>query len=227
MNTQPYTIYDLECTALPEEQLLELMPELNAPSNYTNPDKIREAIAAKKKAWMEDAALSALTGTILCIGLKFETGERKMLMGDEAQILREFFTIISDQKEVTGGATIYLGYNNFEFDNVYICRRAWLLGVPVPRWIRNGRYWHSAFQDIRATWQLGDRTASTGGMNGLAKALGVQQKTGSGRDFGKLWQSDRNAAIAYCLTDLDITEAIGIKMGIITPRNTEQDELPL
>lgn len=219
---QAYTIFDLECCALPEAQLISRMPEFDAPANLKDPAKILAAIAEKKRKWLDDAALDALTGTILCIGIRTGSGEG-VLAGEETVILESFFKHLESRKEETGGACSFIGYNSHSFDLPYILRRSWLLGVPVPSWIRNGRYWHSCFVDLREIWQCGDRQASTGGLDGLARAMGLGSKTGSGKDFGRLWNEDREAAAAYCLNDLLLTEKIAARMGVI--RNAPH-ELP-
>jgi len=214
--------YDIETTGADDSVLDALTPEFSAPSNYTKPEAIKKYIDAAIESWKDKAALSAITGKILCIGLS-ENFNACVLDGDgdEASLLREFWSHLDSVKEETAGAFIAFGYNTHSFDLPMLCRRSWLNGITIPAWIRRGRYFHDAFIDLREVWQLGDRNESTGGLNGLAKAFGCGEKLGSGKHFGKLWNEDREAALAYALQDIALTEAIAMKMGVIQPRSQE------
>ena len=217
---QPYLIYDLECTSKPESELESLMPEFQASGVLKDPAKILADIAAKKQKWMDDAALSAITGQLLCIAIS-ESGNKGVIDGTEEEILREFWNHCSSLKEESAGACIFVGYNSHSFDLPWLIRKSWLLGVTVPSWLRRGRYFSDLCVDLREVWQCGDRNESTGGLNGLAKAFGVGEKNGSGKHFGKLWNEDREAALAYALQDIALTEAIAMKMGVIQSRSQE------
>ena len=217
---QPYLIYDLECTSKPESELESLMPEFQASGVLKDPVKILADIAAKKQKWMDDAALSAITGQLLCVGIS-ESGNKGVIHGTEEDILREFWYHCSSLKEESAGACIFVGYNSHSFDLPWLIRKSWLLGIQVPMWVRRGRYFHESFQDLKEIWQCGDRNESTGGLNGLAKAFGCGEKLGSGKHFGRLWGEDREAALAYALQDIALTEAIAMKMGVIQPISQE------
>jgi len=217
---QPYLIYDLECTSKPESELESLMPEFQASGVLKDPVKILADIAAKKQKWLDDAALSAITGQLLCVGIS-ESGNKGVIHGTEEDILREFWYHCSSLKEETAGACIFVGYDSHRFDLPWLIRKSWLLGVTVPMWVRRGRYFHESFQDLKEIWQCGDRNESTGGLNGLAKAFGCGEKLGSGKHFGRLWGEDREAALAYALQDIALTEAIAMKMGVIQPISQE------
>jgi hypothetical protein len=217
---QPYLIYDLECTSKPESELESLMPEFQASGVLKDPAKILADIAAKKQKWLDDAALSAITGTLLCIGIS-ESGNSGVIHGTEEAILREFWDHCSSMKEESAGACIFVGYNSHSFDLPWLIRKSWLLGVPVPSWIRRGRYFSDLWTDLREVWQCGDRQESTGGLSGLARAFGLGDKLGSGKHFGKLWAEDREAAIAYVMKDIQITEQLALRMGVIQPRSND------
>ena len=38
--------------------------------------------------------------------------------------------------------------------------------------------------------------------------LGLGEKAGNGADFSNLWQTDREAAINYCLRDVQLTQQV-------------------
>src|SRR5665647_1809363 len=85
-------IFDIETAPLPEAELIPFMPEFEAPGNFKDPEKIKAAIEAKRKAWLEDAALDPMTGCVLCIGMLI--GDRFDLISEhatEANILQDFW----------------------------------------------------------------------------------------------------------------------------------------
>jgi hypothetical protein len=212
-------ILDIETGSLPALALAKLMPEFTAPKNIKDPVKVAEAIEAKRAAFVDDAALDALTGRIVAVGILAVDGDTETPAilhgdGDEAALLREtWHTLTAWHDSPPSG--VMVTYNGHSFDLPYLVRRSWLLGVPVPLWVRRGRYWCDAFVDIREAWQCGDRTASTGGLDGLARAFGLAGKNGSGKHFAALWHSDRAAAEFYLLNDLKLTAAIAGKMGVL------------
>ena len=79
--------------------------------------------------------------------------------------------------------------------------------------IREGRHWSDTFLDLRETWQLGNRQLA-GSLDSISKAFGLSGKTGSGAEFGKLWANPttRSQAEAYLRKDLELTEAIYLRM---------------
>jgi hypothetical protein len=77
----------------------------------------------------------------------------------------------------------------------------------VPYWIRNGRYWNDLVVDLREVWQLGDNRAH-GSLAAISRHLGLGEKAGHGAEFANLWQTNRQAAIDYCLQDVKLTQQV-------------------
>lgn len=204
-------VFDIETGPLPETQLKELMPEFEAPANLKDPEKIKAAIESKRKAWIEDAALSPLTGEVLAIGLWID-GTYVIISepATEAMMLHEFWDAIQDSN---GGHHI-VGWNCRLFDIPFLIRRSWKFRVTVPLTVRGKRYWESQITDLRDVWQCGDRQAP-GSLDAVAKHLGIGSKTGSGKDFANLWKSDRPKAIEYLKNDLDMTAEIAKRFGVL------------
>lgn len=203
-------IFDIETGPLPEPELVRLEPQFEAARNLKDPEKIRADIEAKKQAWREGAALSAITGQVLAIGVlindKFESW-----IGPEKDILELFW---SEWIGVRQTQVEFVGFNILGFDLPFMVRRSWHHRVEVPHDLRsNGRYWHPRFIDLRELWQFGDRQAA-GKLDDLAKHLGVGAKNGSGADFARLLESDRAAAIAYLENDIRLTAAVH---GVLCP----------
>jgi hypothetical protein len=73
--------------------------------------------------------------------------------------------------------------------------------------LRQGRYWNDLVVDLREVWQLGDSRAH-GSLASICRHLGLGEKAGNGADFSLLWNTDRQAAIDYCLQDVRLTQAV-------------------
>ena len=61
--------------------------------------------------------------------------------------------------------------------------------------------------DMREVWQLGDNRAH-GSLGAISRHLGLGDKAGNGADFSLLWNTDRQAAIDYCLRDVQLTQQV-------------------
>jgi uncharacterized protein YprB with RNaseH-like and TPR domain len=213
-------VFDIETGPLPEGELENLMPRFDPAEvklgNIKDAEKIKSRIAEAERNhridFIEGAALDALTGRVLAIGLIFEDGSFSVIgHDDEAAILRDFWRI-------TRGSRM-IGFNSNSFDLPFLIRRSLRHRVLVPREIRSGRYWSSTMVDLRDAWQMGDRQAR-GSLNAIARHLNLGQKTGQGADFARLWNSDRDRAVAYLRQDVELTARIAEAMRVIAPANT-------
>ena len=212
-------IFDIETTGLPEGELAALLPAFDPAEvktgNIKDPEKvaakIAEAEANHRRDFFERAALDALTGRVLVIGLVEEGLIRVIEHQDEAALLTAFWELCQGEM---GRINRMVGFNTHLFDLPFLIRRSWKLGIAVPMGIRRGRFWAEEMVDIRNEWQLGDRMAR-GSLDTIAKHLGVGQKNGDGKEFGKLWATDREAAIAYLNNDLTLTALIAGRLGAL------------
>lgn len=211
MTTPKSIVFDIETCSLPESELAPFIPTFDPPANYKDPDKIKAALDAKRKDWIESCALDPITGRVLAIGM-LVNGEFVLISepATESTMLYEFWDAIQ------GGGIIHklVGFNCFLFDLPFLIRRSWKLGLPVPFGVREGRYWNDRITDLRDVWQMGDRQAS-GSLDTIAKHLGIGKKSGSGADFAKLWNENREQAIAYIKNDLSLTAEIAKKLGVL------------
>jgi hypothetical protein len=48
----------------------------------------------------------------------------------------------------------------------------------------------------------------SGSLGAISRHLGLGDKTGTGADFSLLWNTDRQAAIDYCLRDVQLTQQV-------------------
>lgn len=204
--------FDIETGPLPESELRAIMPPFDPDSvkcgNLKDPEKIAAKIAESKASYESDyinnAALDALTGRVLCIGLLQSGIFTGLCDPDESKLLAEFWSMVAGRRLV--------GFNTHLFDLPFLIRRSLKYGLRPPEGIRKGRYWSDDMVDLRDLWQMGDRQAH-GSLDSIAKHFGVGAKTGNGKDFAKLWATDRLKALDYLQTDLFLTAAIAQRMG--------------
>lgn len=150
-------IFDIETGPVPEPELARVKPTFTANRSYKDPAKIAADLAEKEAAWRENAALSAVTGRVLAIGMIDAFGHTTIVhdSADEAMVIRRFWLELTNTSPPYRPA-IWGGFGIFHFDLPFLIRRSWRLGLKIPP-IRNGRYWSEKFVDLREVWQCGDR----------------------------------------------------------------------
>lgn len=183
--------------------------------------KVAAAEAAHRANFISSAALAPESGKVLAIGYAVIGDEGspavdfKAAIGDERELLGEFWGIVRDSFQGRSERTLFVGFNIREFDLPFLVARSWILGVAVPPVYQlRGRYpnWSSAFIDLRDLWVLG-RNSGRSNLDTVARALTGQGKSGSGADFAADLASNPDQAIAYLRTDLELTCAVAVKMG--------------
>ena len=212
MPANPTIIFDIETGPLPVDQLH--IPPFNPAEvklgNIKNPDLIAEKIQKAEEShtadYIRNAALDALSGQVLCIGYRFQHDKPAVLCSDadgEAVMLIQFWRLLSDLERQPK----LVGFNIKSFDLPFLIKRSWKHRIQVPYWLRQGRYWNDLVIDLREVWQLGDSRAH-GSLASICRHLGLGEKAGNGADFSLLWNTDRQAAIDYCLQDIKLTQAV-------------------
>lgn len=212
MPSNPTIIFDIETGPMPVDQLR--IPPFNPAEvklgNIKNPDLIAEKIQKAEESHTADyirhAALDALSGQVLCIGYRFQHDKPAVLCSDadgEAVMLIQFWRLLSDLERQPK----LVGFNIKSFDLPFLIKRSWKHRIQVPYWLRQGRYWNDLVIDLREVWQLGDSRAH-GSLASICRHLGLGEKAGNGADFSLLWNTDRQAAIDYCLQDIKLTQAV-------------------
>jgi len=199
--------WDIETEAYPESELIPIMPEFTAPSNYKDVAAIQKAISEKKRQWIEDAALSAQTARVLCIGIR-EDGEFTCFEGNEETILHSFWSLW------TSHTREFIGFYTHQFDLPFLIQRSWKLGIPVPIKPFTKSWDVPNSKDLAEYWKCGSRDCHSGGLDGLACFFGLARKTGKGRDFAKLYRTNHGAAMLYLERDVEIIEGVAGRMGV-------------
>lgn len=210
---------DIETGPLPEAELSAVMPEFEPAANLKDPEKIKANIEAKKAKWMADAALSPLTGEVLCIGYIIEDG---FIMDErpEPELLGHFWDLVQENLFDDPSLIVhFIGWCCHKFDLPFLIKRSVRYGIPIPFGVRlqgAGRgqhsYWNEKLVDLMVQWQLGDREAESS-LDSVARFLGVGQKSGKGADFAFLWKNDKVAARKYLENDCRLLQGIHQKMG--------------
>lgn len=214
MTTNHPIVFDIETGPLPDSEILPFMPTEWPLGNVKDPEKIKAAIEAKKKAWIADAALEPMTGQVLAIGLLIN--EAFVLISEpqtEAMMLHEFW----DSIQGSGSIHQIIGFCSNTFDLPFLVKRSWHHDVEVPQALFSGnpRYpWSKQAVDLHEYWQLGDRQAS-GSLDTVSKHLRIGAKTGNGADFSGLWATNRESAVAYLKNDLELTAKMAKKFKLI------------
>lgn len=205
--------FDIETGPLPLAELV--IPQFNPADvkvgNTKNPDliaeKIRQAEENHTSDYIRNAALDALSGQVLAIGYQWEDEKPSILCSDtdgEKVMLQNFWSVLDtgmDRKPQL------IGFNVKPFDLPFLIKRSWKHRVTVPYWLRQGRYWSDLVVDLREVWQLGDNRAH-GSLSAISRHLGLGEKAGNGAHFAELFRTDRQAAIDYCLRDVELTQQV-------------------
>ena len=211
-----YLCFDVETAPLSEDEVLaQFEAELVKVGNLKDPAKIKEKRDTAKLDFLEDAALHATTGRILCIGLLDVRKDEFQIIEDphgEGEIapLCQFWTTMRGW-ETDGLVSKFIGFNILGFDLPFIIRRSWHHGIPVPTWVWDGRYFNRRFIDLMLQWQIGNRQDSIS-LDKLARFVGLGGKSHSGKEFAGLYASDHDAAIDYCKNDLQLCADIAQRM---------------
>lgn len=144
-------VFNIETAGLPKDEILHLMPEFSAPSNYKDAEKIQAYKAKKQEEWLLDASCSALSGKVLAIALQEPCKDVAFFAdgADEAQILQKFWDFYRNHCDCR-----FVGFGCNGFDIPFLVRRSWLNRVVVPNIFR-GRFLNGNFVDLLQVWGCG------------------------------------------------------------------------
>lgn len=163
---------------------------------------------------LENAALDAMTGRIVCIGLLIEdkdgTTESVLMDQDERKLLKSFW-------EMLRPTDLLIGHNLLEFDLPFIRQRSWICGVRPSRTIDMRRFYTVEVVDTLQLWtNWGYKKGAT--LDNLGRILNCGQKLASGGDVGTWWAAgDYDSIRRYCLEDVRITYRIYCRLTYRQP----------
>ena len=212
--------FDIETGPASDEAIEALAPEFKPEDvktgNLTDLKKIADKVEGARvehfAAIKKKAALRAEYSELLALGWNGPDG-LEILHRDvtpEPKMLSIFWH--AAQVAYQGGHTL-AGHCIKSFDLPYLARRSFVHGVVVPRELRPQRlrFWPYMFFDTAEAWSFGDPQSRIG-LDRLARFLGLEGKNGTGEHFGKLYNDDQVAALAYLEQDLKVSKAVAEKL---------------
>jgi predicted PolB exonuclease-like 3'-5' exonuclease len=205
-----HVYFDIETG--PAENATDFEPQFEAPKNIKDPAKIEAALAEKRADWLDRLALSAVTGQVLAVGMVIGDGEITTLASDDERTL--LLQLWMDLHNLPSqGDHRLVGWNLTGFDLPFLLRRSWVHNIPVPEWIFYSSRRLSDFHiDLMRVW-CGENPQDRISLDTVSRLFGVGKKSGSGKDFAKLWKEDWQAALAYLHQDVELTRAVARRMG--------------
>lgn len=141
--------------------------------------------------------LDNLFERIICICVQnLDTKEIHTFCGkDEKKILEDFYKLVD--------SSCLYGYNNQSFDDVFVTRRAVVLGVKVTN------YTSIDLRKIVNGFKYSYNRYEKGSLRDWAVALGEKVETHNGSEMFKLWKEGETEKIkAHCLEDIKITRKL-------------------
>lgn len=207
--------YDLETEGLPVEQISKLMPELEAGGNVKDPAKIALVIEEKKKDWLDKTALKAITGKIVAVTSAWDDDEPVMAIGDEKMLIQ---SLMKSLLNVIGLNAQAYAWNGSGFDLPFLCQRAAVHNIPafaqLTTKFKNRYSWNEDLIDPKLVWSNYSPDHTGTSLKSVALALGVGEKSGSGKDFAELLKTNPSEAERYALADIILLRGIVKRMGI-------------
>jgi hypothetical protein len=195
----------------------------------TNFEKMKNQNLQK---FIDDAALHAETCRVCAIGVRGERGAAILGVdaatpmdadvdhdnSEESTIIQKFWSKVD--AALTAKRRL-IGVNIYGFDLPILCRRSFILGVPIPEGVRRGRYWNELFVDLMDVWGCGKPNFYIS-LNNLGGILGVggkeKENPCDGAGFHKYWyggKEERELAKRYLLNDLAKPWKIAEKMMLV------------
>ncbi len=199
---------DLESGPLPDDQLDRLKPVFVANRTLKDSGKIAIDLADKEAAWRERASLDAKTAQVLVVGTMDEAGNFGTIEGNERDLLKAFW-------ETWAMADKLVGFCVRSFDIPTLAKRSFILGVPVPMDLMDGRYISHKVICLQERFTLFSRDTVGESLDAICKAFGIGEKSGKGADFARLWREDKKAALLYLRQDCRLVLELGKRLGVI------------
>ena len=194
-------------------------------------ENVAKAEAEQFEKFKAGAALDATTGRVVAIG--WDRGDIAPWIIDcdgdeqaEAAGLAQFWTQVTS---CIGRSMPMVGFACHTFDIVFLRQRSWILGVPIPSGVMQGRYPNPLFIDVMKEWVC-HQPGKYIKLDTVAKACGLAGKASGqftlpsgevvlvdGENFYKAWRRPdcRKLAEEYLLADLRIPAEVAMRMGIV------------
>lgn len=200
-------VFNIETAGLPKDEILHLMPEFSAPSNYKDEAKIQTWKAKKQEEWFLDASGSALSGKILAIAIQEPFKNASFFADDDEKTLLQSFWDFYRRHYTCR----FVGFGCNSFAIPFLVRRSWANRVAVPNIFR-GRFLNGNFLDLMQVWGCGTSERAT--LANLAKFFGLKYEPNPS-PFEAMWIVNRESALDAMRRDVLAIRYIGEIMGVI------------
>ncbi len=222
-------VLDIETLQAPREEwekLVGLTPESRDPAGAQFADLFSRADAEAQRLRDDEAyERSSFDGTfsrIACIGTLWFSNEMEprgavCWFGDsEAAILRGFWSKVGENRP-----SLFVTHNGLGFDLPFIKKRSIIHQIKPSVDISLARFRTEPVFDTMAVWSNWDNRGWVK-LDVLARALGVETKSGSGDQVAGMWAKGRWKEVAqYCLQDTYVTYACFCRMKFRQPLSRE------
>jgi hypothetical protein len=248
MTKQPYLVFDIETKGIPAlvdrygDKYEEFDESAVKYGNARDAQKRAEILAQKRAdheagrdafmaAQRAKAALNPFTAQVLCIGVK-RTGQEPHIIAEssEARTLDAFWKMVGNAMDIGNGMhyaaaeTVFYsgcGDPSKKFDLDFIVTRSRILGIPVPDYVRRGRFYHESFVDLAEVFLLSQRDKYLS-LSKCADLLGIfdahddvirktDEDVVTGANFAQFWEQNsagRELATSYLLNDVRLAAHI-------------------
>ena len=207
-------VLDIETVQSPKEEWARL-----AGIDMVAADNLLEAGEAAQQD--KDYDKSSFDGTysrIVCIGMiafsdsMEPQGAMAWYGGQEKELLQQFWAWMGKARP-----GLVITHNGLGFDLPFIKKRSIIHQVKPTMEISLVKFRTEPVYDTLAIWSNWDSRGWVK-LDVLARALGVETKSGSGKQVADMWQAGRGKEIAeYCLQDCYVTYACYSKMTFREP----------
>jgi len=207
-------VLDIETVQAPKEEWAEL-----AGVSLVAADNLLEAgDAAQQDKDYDKSSFDGTYSRIVCIGMiafsdsMEPQGAMAWYGGQEKELLQQFWAWMGKARP-----GLVITHNGLGFDLPFIKKRSIIHQVKPTMEISLVKFRTEPVYDTLAIWSNWDSRGWVK-LDVLARALGVETKSGSGKQVADMWQAGRGKEIAeYCLQDCYVTYACYSKMTFREP----------
>jgi 3'-5' exonuclease len=212
-------VLDIETIQPPKEEWARLIGV-----DLAKADNLLEAgEAAQQERDYERSSFDGTFSRIVCIGaiaFSDDMAPQQAITwygGQEKELLRQFWDWIGKHRP-----SLFITHNGLGFDLPFLKKRSIIHQVKPTMEVNLAKYRTEPVYDTLAVWSNWE-TRGWIKLDVLARALGVETKSGSGRQVAEMWHAGRGKEVAdYCLQDCYVTYACYSKMTFKEPLPSER-----
>lgn len=196
--------------------------------NYGDLSEAMQELWAKKSSLVEKdtedyaatyfnrAGIYAEFGSIVCISVGYINRDEKLhvksFIGNESEMLLSFFNMVTDF--FTSSNKHFCGHNIKEFDIPYICRRALINGLVLPKVLlelQASKPWELPILDTLQLWKFGDYK-NFASLNLLANVLGLETPKGDidGSDVARVYYQEKDIERIKLYCERDVVTTVNV-----------------